>query len=135
MSARIPVNYPGKKSLRETEAVGALKRGPELHWFHPWAKRGVNMSDAHPQGYGYFHIYSANGAFNYDFAAWPTEEGLRYGLETLWQHHTGEGIPDDPTYPRCERCESVMYFVPDAAAEPRLYGVVEHDGEDGEGES
>ena len=131
MSARIPVQYPSKRSLSESEAANALKRGPELHWFHPWAKRGVNLSSTHPQTYGYFHTYRReDGSFNHDFAAWPTEEGLRYGLEALWEHHTGEGITEDPTYPRCDKCESVMYFVPDVAAQPRLYGVVEHDEDD-----
>lgn len=134
MSARVEAGYPGKRYLTETEAQNDLKHGPELHWFHPWATRGVNMADSHPQGYGYFHVYSRDGAFNYDFAAWPTEEGLRHGLEALWNLHGGQGITTEPGYPRCDECESVMYFVPDSAAVPRLRAVIEWDDEDGEGD-
>ncbi|QKJ19180.1 hypothetical protein [Microbacterium hominis] len=130
MTTRIKVNYPSKRSLTETEAANVLKHGPDLRWFEPWAARGVNLSDTQAQGWGYIHIYSVGGAFNYDFASWPDEAGLRAGLEALWHRHTGEGIQTDPTFPKCDKCESVMYFVPDSAAVPRLYAVIETDDED-----
>lgn len=128
MSKRIPADYPGKKSLTETEANNALRNGPELTWFEPWAVRGVHLSDATSFAYGYTHVYSTDGAFNYDFAAWPNKEGLALGLDALWHHHTRRGLVLDPTYPRCENCQGVVYFMADEP--PHLKIVIEQDDEE-----
>lgn len=128
MSLRSPAGYPSKKRLTEADQNNVLRHGPDPKWFEPWAERGVNMSDATEASYGYFHIYSQDGAFNYDFAAWPTEQGLRWGLDALWERHHK---PDPNGFPQCTDCRSVMYFMPDEL--PRMYGVVEADDPEDEG--
>ncbi|GLI28503.1 hypothetical protein ARHIZOSPH14_27450 [Agromyces rhizosphaerae] len=125
---RYPSDYPGKRSLSETEARRVLQSGPDPTWFEPWAERGVNLSNATSHPYGYFHVYSVAGSFQYDFAAWPTEEGLCWGLEALWNHHTGRGLQEERSYPRCEECQSVVYFTADEPLRMRL--VIEQDDED-----
>ncbi|MCZ4301339.1 hypothetical protein [Microbacterium oxydans] len=120
MSRRtVRANYPGKKRLTETEMDRVLRDGPPLEWFEPWAERGVMLARMTSHGYGYFHVYSEDGSFQYDFAAWPTEEGLRWGMERLHKEHTD-----------CQGCRGVMYFTPDQP--PRLHIVVEQDEEDTE---
>jgi hypothetical protein len=130
---RYPVDYPGKRSLSEAEAQRVLQSGaPEPEWFEPWAERGVHLSKATARDYGYFHVYSIAGSFQYDFASWPTKGGLARGLETLWHHHIGRGLQEDPGYPRCEECQGVMYFMPDEL--PKLRLVVELDDPEDEEE-
>lgn len=126
-------DYPGKKHLSKTEAMDALSRGPKPEWFEPWVQRGVMLSSLTEHGYGYIHVYSIAGSFQYDFAAWPDQEGLSLGLDALWHHHTGRGLQLDADYPRCEDCQGVVYFTPDQPI--RLHIVVEQDDElDDEGE-
>jgi hypothetical protein len=129
---RFPADYPGKRSLSDIDAQRVLQSGPDPKWFEPWAERGVHLSNATSHGYGYFHVYSIAGSFQYDFAAWPTEEGLSLGLDALYHHHTGRGFQEDRTYPRCEDCQGVMYFMPDEPLRLRL--VIEQDDEDEAGE-
>lgn len=126
MTGPIPADYPSKRSLTETEANNALKNGPELKWFEPWAERAVNISDITPHPYGYTHVYNtAHGGFNYDFASFGNKEDLALGLEDLWRRHTGRGFTTDPTFPKCRDCQGIIYFAPD---EPlRLYLVIEQD--------
>jgi len=131
MSRRsVRVNYPGKKHLTESEAAEVLSTGsPKPEWFEPWAERAVWMGNETAHQFGYTHVYSIAGSFQYDFAAWPTKEGLGAGLEALWRRHVGErGFGDDPTYPACEGCQGVVYFMVDEA--PRLRLVVELDSDD-----
>lgn len=128
MSARrIPADFPGKQSLTEVEAAHSLQRGPDLKWFEPWATRVIDMTGVNRGQYGYVHVYMRNGGFRVDSASWPTEEGLARGLEDLWRDHGGEGLRSDPSYPRCDDCLGVSYFVADE--EPRLRAVIEPDGE------
>ncbi|WP_194411291.1 hypothetical protein [Microbacterium cremeum] len=131
MSRRtVRANYPNKKRLSESEQTELLRSGPHPEWFEGWAERGVMLARMTSHSYGYFHVYSdGNGSFNYDFAAWDTEEGLRWGLQALHSHHVGQG-PRDLTYPKCEDCRGVMYFTPDQA--PRLHMVIEQDEDDSE---
>jgi hypothetical protein len=130
----ITVNYPGKKRLTEAEAAEVLRTGsPRPEWFEPWAEHAVWMGRETKHGFGYVHVYSIAGSFQYDFAAYPTKEGLGSGLEALWRLHNGKlGPTDDPSYPKCEGCQGVAYFMPDEP--PHLYMVVEYD-EDDEDES
>ncbi|AZH79147.1 MULTISPECIES: hypothetical protein [Microbacterium] len=126
---KFPADYPSKHSLTETEANNALQFGPDLAWFEPWAERAINISDVTTHAYGYTHVYSSHGSFNYDFASWPTKEGLALGLEDLWRDHTGRGFTTtDRTFPKCQDCQGVVYFAPD---EPlRLYLVIEQDDDE-----
>jgi len=125
----ITVNYPGKKRLTEAEAAEVLRTGsPEPKWFEPFAVQGVWLGRETKHGYGYVHVYSIDGSFQFDFATWNTKEGLGAGLEALWRHHTRQGLQQDPTYPRCEDCQGVVYFVPDEL--PRLRLVIEYDEDD-----
>lgn len=123
----VDADYPSKKRLTETEMHDELRNGPDPDWFQPWAERGVMLGNLTTHGYGYIHVYSIAGSFQYDFAAWPTEEGLRYGLQALHSHHTRQGLVLDRTYPRCEECQGIVYFAPDQP--PRLHLVIEPDDE------
>lgn len=130
MSRRsVRVNYPGKKYLTEAEATEVLSTGsPRPEWFEPWVERAVWMGNETTHQFGYTHVYATAGSFQYDFAAWPTKEGLGAGLEALWRRHAGERVVgDDPSYPACEDCQGVVYFMPDEA--PRLRLVIEFDDE------
>ncbi|OAN29000.1 hypothetical protein A4X17_05280 [Plantibacter sp. H53] len=125
-----PASYPGKKRLTEAEQNEELRSGPPPEWLEPWVKRGVMLADLTKHGYGYIHVYSIAGSFQYDFASWPTEEAFRWGLLSLWEHHLGRTPAVDRTYPKCEECEGVVYFAPDQSARVRV--VIELDEEEPE---
>jgi hypothetical protein len=100
-------------------------------WLEPWVERGVMLANLTKHDYGYLHVYSIAGSFQYDFAAWPTEESFRWGLQALHQHHTRKG-PIDRSYPKCEECQGVVYFAPDQP--PRLHLVIEPEEDQEAGE-
>ncbi|MGM7699442.1 hypothetical protein [Microbacterium sp. A84] len=129
MSRRVPADYPGKKYLTESEQNKVLASGPDPKWFEPWAERGVHMTDATKYGYGYIHVHSTHGSFNYDFAAWDTKEGLGRGLEDLWERHQDKPNRLD-SYPKCEGCQGVVYFMPDEPLHLRLVVELDDEGED-----
>jgi hypothetical protein len=113
----VAANYPSKKRLTETERNDLLAHGPKTSYFSPWAERGILLVRLTSHAYGYIHVYSQQGSFQYDFAAWDSQEGLNWGLEDLWKRH-----------PDCDACQGVIYFQPD---EPlRLYMEIEADEEE-----
>ncbi|WP_315070325.1 hypothetical protein [uncultured Microbacterium sp.] len=128
----VPADYPSKKRLSEAEALEALDHGPKPEWLEPWIERGVMLANLTKHGYGYVHVYSVAGSFQYDFAAWPDQEGLNWGLDALWQHHSKQSPLGDRSYPRCEECQGIVYFTPDQPV--RLHLVVEQDDLDDDGE-
>lgn len=111
---KVRANYPGKRVLTWAEAESVLRHGPLPAWFQPWAERGVILPGLTRHGYGYLHVYSVDGSFQYDFAAWADQEGLNWGLESLYKGHS-----------RCDDCRGVLYFVPDQPLKLRI--VIEKD--------
>jgi len=126
----LAVNYPGKKRLTQAEQAEVLRTGsPYPKWFEPWATHGVWLGRETKHSYGYVHVYSIDGSFQFDFATWNTKEDLGRGLEALWRHHSPEGDPfGEPGYPRCEECQGVVYFIEEEG--PRLRLVIEYDDDD-----
>jgi len=125
----IEVDFPGKKRLTESEAIGALKDGPEPKWFEPWAERGVVLADI-TKRYGYVHVLPADEdtwtperPHAYDMHLFDSRGELAYALQRLHNEH-----------PLCpgDDCLGLFYFTPDQPI--RLYGVVELD-EDEEAEA
>ncbi|MFT3799459.1 hypothetical protein [Microbacterium sp.] len=114
MSARIPVNYPAKRSLSESEAVAALKHGPDIAWFRPWAKEGVILAGDEVR-YALVHVFLPDDAdtLQYDVRTFHDEEGLRWAMEALYSEH-----------PRCGgECVGLFYVVPQKPI--RMFAVLE----------
>jgi hypothetical protein len=125
---RVRADYPSKQTLTETEVIRVLRDGPDPKWFQPWADQVILFPGLTKHSWGYIHVYSSNGSFQYDFAVWADKEGLSWGLEDLHGRHTTRSRKS--SYPRCDDCLGILYFVPD---EPlRMYLVIEVDEEEGD---
>jgi hypothetical protein len=103
------VDYPSKKSLSRSEAMGVLRNGPQIAWFEPWIQRGVLFSA--PTGskgeYGYVHM--RGGAADPEAMTFRDRQGLAWNLEHLYRTHT-----------HCADCEGVFYFAPDEPIRMRI---------------
>lgn len=122
MNARIPVDYPSKRRLTDSEAKNALRNGPELEWFEPAYQRAAVIADAvHP--YGLIRIFTEGGqSVHYDVQFFHSRTDLAWALEAQWTRTSQEPEPGWPRLPY-----DVVFFAPD---EPiRMRGRVELDDE------
>ena len=76
--AWVQVDYPSKKGLSESEAMGHLRNGPALAWFEPWLRETTLRFPgmAKRGGFGYAHVYggSEGPAFQVDIRTFWSRE-------------------------------------------------------------
>jgi hypothetical protein len=100
----IRADYPSKKYLSRSEAMGVLHSGPNLEWLSPFAILGeVRTDQPNRMPYGLVHwYYDAEGNPKTDVQTFYSVQGARWAAEWLYGSHQ-EGC----------RCVAVFYWTPE----------------------
>lgn len=103
---RVPkprASYPSKPKLSDSEMTGALRVGPLLKWFFPFAVLGeVRTAQPNRMPYGLAHWYfDAEGNSQRTVQTFYSEEDARWAVSWLYRTHE-----DD-----CQ-CAAIFYWTP-----------------------
>lgn len=101
----VSVDYPSKKALSKSEAMGHLRNGPSLDWLKPWLRETtLRFAGMDQGGYGYAHVSggSEGPAFQVDIRVFGDRESLSWGLDAL---HGLNARCDD-------NCDALFYWTP-----------------------
>lgn len=92
--AWVRVDYPNKKHLSRSEAMGELKSGPSLEWYKAWISSGDLRVTPEVlkswQQYELVHVYydAAHGRIVQEAVMYDDTDRFRWALGCLYSAHT-----------------------------------------------
>ena len=108
----VKVDYPSKRGLTRSEAMGELKLGPKLSWFRPLAEHS-RLAPRTQRPWGYIHIHGDWGEPPvWELVGYYSPVALAWGLLSLYRRDHAWYARDVDGYLNKHECHGIFYWLP-----------------------